>query len=115
VDALTRAGLPVQKRSHDRLVDRPAVERILSELTYAPASGTERMAVLERLGHAASAVLGRLPAAEREDAATEIHAALDVLKPLANRCGDDLERFRTSWCSASKWTPGIPGPTGSRC
>jgi DNA helicase II / ATP-dependent DNA helicase PcrA len=99
MDALTRAGLPVQKRSHDRLVDRPGVERMLGELTYAPASGpargTEGMPVLERLGPAASAVLSRFPAAEREDAATEIHAAVDVLKPLAVRCGDDLERFRT--------------------
>jgi superfamily I DNA/RNA helicase len=95
MDALTRAGLPFQKRSHDRLADRPGVERILGELTYAPASATERMPVLQRLGHAASAVLNRIPAAEREDAATEIHAAVDLLKPLADRCGDDPERFRT--------------------
>jgi superfamily I DNA/RNA helicase len=95
MDALTRAGLPFQKRSHDRLADRPGVERILGELAYALASGTESMPVLERLGHAASAVLNRLPAAEREDAATEIHAAVDLLKPLADRCGDDPERFRT--------------------
>jgi DNA helicase-2/ATP-dependent DNA helicase PcrA len=95
MDALTRAGLPFQKRSHDRLADRPGVQRILGELAYAPASGAERMPVLERLGHAASAVLSRLPAAEREDAATEIHAAVDLLKPLADRCGDDPERFRT--------------------
>ncbi|MGH3897295.1 MAG: UvrD-helicase domain-containing protein [Pseudonocardiaceae bacterium] len=93
MDALTRAGLPFQKRSHDRLADRPGVERILGELTYAPASDAEKMPVLERLGYAASAVLNRLPGAEREDA--EIHAAVDLLTPLADRCGDDLERFRT--------------------
>jgi superfamily I DNA/RNA helicase len=95
MEALTRAGLPFQKRSHDRLADRPGVKRILGELRYAPASGTERMPVLERLGQTASAVLGRLPAAEREDTATEIHAAVDLLKPLADRCGDDLKRFCT--------------------
>ncbi|MDQ3763553.1 MAG: UvrD-helicase domain-containing protein [Actinomycetota bacterium] len=95
MDALTRAGLPFQKRSHDRLADRPGVQRILGELTYAPASGMEEMPVLERLGHTASAVLDRLPAAEREDTATEIHVAVDLLKPLADRCGDDLQRFRT--------------------
>ena len=93
--ALTRAGLPFQKRSHDRLADRPGVERILGELAYAPAAGTERMPVLDRLGHAASAVLGRLPTAEREDTATEVHTAVELLTPLAGRCGDDLERFRT--------------------
>lgn len=98
MDALTRAGLPFQKRSHDRLADRPGVERILNELTYAPAGGMEPMAVPERLKRAAGAVLDRLPAAERDDlkdTATEVHAALDVLKPLASRCADDLERFRT--------------------
>ncbi|MGQ0777324.1 MAG: UvrD-helicase domain-containing protein [Pseudonocardiales bacterium] len=95
MDALTRAGLPVQKRSHDRLADRPGVEQILGELTYAPVGGTKGAAVLERLGYAARAVLGRLPVAEREDTAAEIHAAVDLLKPLAGRCGDDLELFRT--------------------
>ncbi|MBV9139561.1 MAG: UvrD-helicase domain-containing protein [Pseudonocardiales bacterium] len=100
MDALTKAGLPFQKRSHDRLADRPGVQHILGELTYAPTSGTDPMPVLERLGHAARAVLRRLQAAtqedaERDDTATEIHAAVDLLKPLADRCGDDLERFRT--------------------
>ncbi|MGH3821732.1 MAG: UvrD-helicase domain-containing protein [Pseudonocardiaceae bacterium] len=95
MDALTRAGLPFQKRSHDRLTDRPGVQRIFDELTYVPASGTEKMPVLERLGHTARAVLGRLPAAGRENTAPEIHAAVDLLKPLADRCGDDLARFRT--------------------
>jgi DNA helicase II / ATP-dependent DNA helicase PcrA len=94
MNALTRAGLPFQKRSHDRLVDRPGVERILGELTYKTASDTDRMPILKRLEHTASAVLGHLPAVEQEDAA-EIHAAVDLLKPLADRCGDDLERFRT--------------------
>jgi DNA helicase-2/ATP-dependent DNA helicase PcrA len=37
--ALTQAGLPFQKRSHDRLADRPGVAAILRELTAsAPAS-----------------------------------------------------------------------------
>jgi uncharacterized protein (TIGR00375 family) len=95
MDALTRAGLPFQKRSHDRLADRPGVQQILAELAYAPTNGTEAMPVLKRLGHTARALLNRLPPAEREDTATEIHAAVDLLKPLASRCGDDLERFRT--------------------
>jgi DNA helicase II / ATP-dependent DNA helicase PcrA len=115
MDALTRAGLPFQKRSHDRLADRPGVERILRELTYAPVSGTERTAVSERLGDAARAVLDRLPTAardDREDTATEIHAALDVLKPLAGRCGDDLERFRTELLlgvEVDTWDPRADG------
>ncbi|MGH3912465.1 MAG: UvrD-helicase domain-containing protein, partial [Pseudonocardiaceae bacterium] len=95
MDALTRAGLPFQKRSHDRLAERPGVEQILGELAYAPVGGTEGTAILERLGQVAHAVLSRVPVTEREDTATEIHTAVDLLKPLADRCGDDLERFRT--------------------
>jgi DNA helicase II / ATP-dependent DNA helicase PcrA len=43
MDALTQAGVPFQKRSHDRLADRPGVARLLGELSYAPASAAERM------------------------------------------------------------------------
>ncbi|HEX2301516.1 MAG TPA: ATP-dependent helicase, partial [Pseudonocardiaceae bacterium] len=95
MDALTKAGLPFQKRSHDRLADRPGVQPILNELTFAAADGVAQMPVLDRLGHAANVVLDRLPAAERDEAATEIHAAVELLKPLAGQCGDDPERFRT--------------------
>jgi len=35
VDALSRAGVPVQKRSHDRLLDRPGVAAIARELRLA--------------------------------------------------------------------------------
>ncbi|HEV2779940.1 MAG TPA: UvrD-helicase domain-containing protein [Actinophytocola sp.] len=93
MDALTQAGLPFQKRSHDRLADRPGVDRILVELEFVPAESAP--AVVERVRHAAAAVLHRVPASERDDRATEIHTAVDLLKPLALRCGDDLERFRT--------------------
>ena len=94
MDALTKAGLPFQKRSHDRLADRPGVPRILGALTFRPADGIAQIPVLDRLEHTAGAVLARLPAAERDEA-SEIHAAVDLLKPLAGQCGDDLERFRT--------------------
>jgi superfamily I DNA/RNA helicase len=61
------------------------VDQILAELAFT-GDGT---AVVERVRRAADAVLGR--AAEE----AEIHTAVDLLKPLAERCGDDLERFRT--------------------
>ncbi|GAB3854471.1 UvrD-helicase domain-containing protein [Micromonospora andamanensis] len=38
VDALARANIPVQKRSHDRLRDRPGVAAIARELRHAPVS-----------------------------------------------------------------------------
>ncbi|MCA1702098.1 MAG: ATP-dependent helicase, partial [Actinobacteria bacterium] len=95
MDALTKAGLPFQKRSHDRLADRPGVQRLLGELTFAPADEATPIPVLDRLEHIARVVLDRLPVAERDVAAAEIHAAVDLLKPLAGQCGEDLERFRT--------------------
>jgi uncharacterized protein (TIGR00375 family) len=117
MDALSQAGLPFQKRSHDRLVDRPAVDTILHELTYLPAgaeaagaeaagaeaaevAGAEAaeaadagMPVMHRVRRAARAALDRIPASDHELAA-EIHTAVDLLAPLADRCGADLERFR---------------------
>ena len=93
--ALTRAGLPYQKRSHDLLARRPAVAGLVRE-----------MALIQPAGD----VLGQLTAAVRALAAahgggrgggwgdatvTDIRAAGEVLAPLARRCGDDGERFRT--------------------
>ena len=99
MDALTQAGLPFQKRSHDRLADRPGVDAILDELAFAPphapAPDTGASAVPDRLRHAADAVLGRVPSAEREEAAAATYAAVDLLMPLAERCRDDLARFRS--------------------
>ncbi|MEV5411269.1 UvrD-helicase domain-containing protein [Thermopolyspora sp. NPDC052614] len=99
--ALTNAGLPFQKRSHDRLADRPGVERLLAELAYAPESGeTAGVPIVKRLRVAADALLDRLPAGPADDESADdlpaqLNTALDLLKPLAERCGDDMERFRT--------------------
>ena len=85
--ALTRAGLPYQKRSHDALARRPGVTDVLAEM---------------RLAHADD-VLGMLTAAvraitasrgERDATVVDIRAAGEVLAPLARRCGADIERFR---------------------
>ncbi|GAA4020114.1 UvrD-helicase domain-containing protein [Allokutzneria multivorans] len=76
MEALTRAGVPFQKRSHDRLADRPGVREIVRELHFEGTSGS----VIERIHQAAT---------------PEAHAAIDLLAPLARRCGDDIERFRT--------------------
>ncbi|MBB5956365.1 uncharacterized protein (TIGR00375 family) [Saccharothrix tamanrassetensis] len=75
VDALTQSGLPFQKRSHDRLVDRPGVSRIVRELGFA--SG--------------DSVAARVRAVAGAD-----HTAYELLKPLAVECGSDFERFHTT-------------------
>ena len=84
--ALTQAGLPFQKRSHDRLADRPAVATILREL---PTAGTS---VGDWLRAATRAALARSDA--DQDKTAEIHTAAELLRPLAERCGDDVHRFR---------------------
>ncbi|WP_028926580.1 UvrD-helicase domain-containing protein [Pseudonocardia acaciae] len=88
MEALTTAGLPFQRRSHDRLADRPGVEPILTELGFRPAGTPETTSVLARLRVAAGAVL------ERFDTPEIVHSAVDLLTPLAVRHGNDLAGFR---------------------
>ncbi|MFL6188894.1 MAG: UvrD-helicase domain-containing protein [Actinomycetes bacterium] len=79
-EALGRAGMPFQKRSHDRLLDRPAVRGLVRALR-SPAAPAGGRSLAARLAAAAAGSGG--------DAAE----ALELLAPLAERCGDDLDRF----------------------
>ena len=100
---LTRAGLPFQKRSHDLLDRRPGVTEILRELTLARDPGTvpAGTAVAHQLRDAvrrlaADADATRTPGMRRGGlSGADLRTAGEVLAPLARRCGDDLERFRT--------------------
>ncbi len=86
--ALTRAGLPYQKRSHDLLARRPGVADIVRELRLADAAG-------DAAGQVTAAVRALAAARGEGDATvTDIRAAGELLLPLARRCGADLERFR---------------------
>ena len=93
VDALSRAGVPVQKRSHDRLRDRPGVEVIARELRHADGLGGSLAARVKL----AAQVLAQRYAAPTLDAEhlapSDIWAAADLLMPLAHRTGDDLPGF----------------------
>jgi uncharacterized protein (TIGR00375 family) len=120
--ALTRAGLPFQKSSHDLLERRTGVPGIVREMRLASAGAADgtRAADGARTGEGAGAgatgaaaeggssaagatVSGRLRAAVRRlaaispgsAAAVDIRSAGQVLAPLARRCGRDLERFLT--------------------
>ncbi len=84
--ALTRAGLPYQKRTHDLLTRRPGVDGILSEMRLT--AGDD---VLGKLTAAVRAVTARR--GERDATVVDIRAAGEVLAPLARRCGTDVERF----------------------
>jgi DNA helicase II / ATP-dependent DNA helicase PcrA len=109
--ALTRAGLPFQKRSHDRLSRRTGVADIMRELRLLdPAAGGRAGGALDTADGAAAGtadggeVLRQLTGAvralaaargERDPSVLDIRAAGELLAPLARRCGADLERFRS--------------------
>ena len=90
---LTRAGLPWQKRSHDRLGRRAAVPEVAAELRLAGPDGTTGAPVTARLQAAVRTLADQAPL--RGLAAVDVLAAGEVLAPLARRCGSDLERFLT--------------------
>jgi superfamily I DNA/RNA helicase len=83
-EALGRAGMPFQKRSHDRLLDRPAVRGLVRALR-SPATPAGGRSLAARLA-AAAAESGPEPGGDAAE-------ALELLAPLAERCGDDLDRF----------------------
>ena len=81
VEALARSGMPFQQRSHRPLLDHPGVAALVDALREAPGAGPVR----ERL----DAVR---PGGGDGDAA-EARAARELLRPLAEACGDDADRF----------------------
>jgi superfamily I DNA/RNA helicase len=101
--ALTRAGLPFQKRSHDLLGRRTAVPEILREMRGVPGPSLGGASVAKRLGAAVHRLAARFPDARAAGRRTsggglsqvDVLAAGEVLAPLALRCGDDFERFLT--------------------
>ena len=96
VDALSRAGIPVQKRSHDRLRDRPGVAAIARELRLAGGLGGSTAARVRLAGQVLAQRYVTPSLSDPPEAAVtadDVWAAVDLLTPLALRCGDDLERF----------------------
>ncbi|PRX96110.1 UvrD-helicase domain-containing protein [Allonocardiopsis opalescens] len=81
--AFNRAGIPFQKRSHDRLLARPGMRLLADELPHQPAGPLP-----ERLRLAAAAVCDRL--GDRADQATDVRTAAELLRPLAESHGEDL-------------------------
>jgi len=83
-EALDRAGMPFQKRSHDRLLQRPAVRAVVRALRDQATPNADR-ALPARLA-AAAETAAALPGPDGRD-------VVELLAPLAQRCGDDLGRF----------------------
>ena len=80
VEALSRSGMPFQRRSHRRLLDHPGVSAVLDALHESPEPGSLRE------GIEAFSLRGGLDTAEQRE-------ACELLIPVATAYGDDLERF----------------------
>jgi superfamily I DNA/RNA helicase len=93
--ALSRAGIPFQQRSHLHLLDRPRVAALLEAL---PASSG--LPLRERLERAVISLGASEPEAWQ--------AVLELLLPVADRCGDDLSRFLAELACSTEidtWDP----------
>lgn len=108
VDALQRAGIPVQKRSHDRLRDRPAVAAIAAEMRLVAVDGGPGRGrpvdgdLVARLKQAAQTLAER-PALDSDLAPDDLWAAVDLLTPLAKRCEKTgLETFLTELATGAE-------------
>jgi DNA helicase II / ATP-dependent DNA helicase PcrA len=88
VEALERSGIPFQKRSHDRLLERPGVARLARALEARAGASDPVRPLLDRLAQTAR----ELVASEAASAA-ELADCVDLLGPLAHRCGSDVARL----------------------
>ena len=79
-EALQRSGMPFQQRSHDPLLAHPGVAALVDTLRRSPGTGT----VHQRLEAACKG--DEPPGADKRE-------ARELLTPLADACGEDLERF----------------------
>ena len=96
VEALARSGMPFQQRSHRRLLDHPGVAALVDALRETAGSGP----VLERLRTI------RPADGDGDDAPTR--AARELLRPVAEACGDDADRFLAELAlgtEADTWDP----------
>jgi superfamily I DNA/RNA helicase len=99
-EALARRGYPFQKRSHERLTDRPGVRALMHVMREGEAGSRT---VSAALAHAVRTALDATGADTEE-----IVAAAELLGPLAADCGDDAGRFLTELALGAEvdtWDP----------
>ena len=99
LEAFERAGLPVQHRSHQRLTDHPAVKVLVHRLLLDLESGRDGLSPQK---------LAELSELEVDLDPSEHRAALDLLNPLIERHGDDLDGFLTDLRTGAEvdtWDP----------
>lgn len=103
LEALSRAGIPAQKRAHNRLRDRPGVAEIARELrlagdTAGSAESPRGSELAERVRRAGSRLAQRYdqPTLDGETGTVrpdDLWAAVELLTPVAQRCDGDLPRL----------------------
>jgi DNA helicase-2/ATP-dependent DNA helicase PcrA len=86
VEALGRAGIPFQKRSHRPLAEQPGVKALIPALRAQVGEENRVEALLDR-------TVAALAAGEGAPGPSALLAAADLLRPLAIRVGMDLETF----------------------
>lgn len=86
ISAFNTAGIPFQKRSHDRLLSRPEMRILVAELPHQPDGP-----VVDRVRSAVETLCRRY--ADNERRVTDVRAAGELVAPLAERCGTDLSEF----------------------
>ncbi|WP_432833422.1 UvrD-helicase domain-containing protein [Dactylosporangium sp. CA-092794] len=108
VDALSRAGVPVQKRSHDRLLDRPGVAAIARELRFADGLGGSIAARVRLAGQVVAGRCGQLDSDLIGLSEADVWNAVDLMTPLALRAGSDLDEFLGALATGAEvdgWDP----------
>ena len=86
VEALGRAGIPFQKRSHRPLAEQPGVRALIPALRASEGEGSRVEALLDR-------AVAALTAGGGAPGPSALLAAGDLLRPLAIRAGVDREAF----------------------
>ncbi|KIH97526.1 ATPase AAA [Streptomonospora alba] len=84
--AFNTAGVPYQKRSHDRLLARPGVRMVADELAH-HAQGP----LVEQVRSAVALLCERH--AGDEELCTDLRTAGELVRPLAAECGEDLSEL----------------------
>ncbi len=85
-EALTRSGMPFQRRSHAPMAGLPGVRSILDRLAGESDGGT----LVQRIEAAATALADQPP---EEITAAQVRAAAGQLVPLAARCRGEIEQL----------------------
>ncbi len=91
IEALGRAGIPFQKRSHRPPADQPGAAALLAEVSRRARETAGASPAVENLLE--SSLHALTEATNDTSARTALNAATELLRPLALRAGADLDAF----------------------